>query len=111
MTEGMFEAWKKGYSKIPPEYEKWWGQAKKSAWLYGGLEERPSSMPKIWVCVSCNFVWRQPRPKNFKVPICDNVSCGEFFSVTEIGWYETVLAIRAGFPGAKEALEGYANER
>ena len=68
---------------------------------------------KIWTCIECRLVWRQPRPTQNLLglkhpPPCDE--CKNLHSTMEVTWYEVTLAARLKHPGAEGVLKELEHE-
>ena len=64
---------------------------------------------KIWACIECRLVWRQPQFHPKYRPACS--ACGDKSSTMEITWYEATLAARIKHPGAEAVLKELEHER
>ncbi len=75
------------------------------------MEDPTKLKVRIWACIDCGLIWRQPRfhSKHYPRPACDE--CQNLYSTIEITWYEVTLAARSKRPGAEGVLQELAHER
>lgn len=73
------------------------------------MEDPVKLKVRIWACIECGLIWRQPRFNAKHVPSCDE--CKSLSSTFEVSWYEVILGAKTDLPGAQSVLQELLHER